>query len=157
MFVSGQPTMHFESASPALATSVSVTLRTMNEKPEVLTVPQAINQVWSMDFMHDQLQDGRAFRLFNVIDDFNREAIGMEVEFSLPSERVIVELKQIISWRVKPEVIRCDNGPEYISATIQAWAQEWGIRLEYIQPGNPQQNAYVERFNRTVRYEWTSQ
>jgi putative transposase len=73
-----------------------------------------------------------------VIDDFNREAIGMEIDFSLPSERVIRELKQIISWRGKPEVIRCDNGPEYISAAIQAWAQEMGIRLEYIQPGNLQ-------------------
>ena len=131
--------------------------RLVREKPEALTVPQAINQVWSMDFMHDQLEDGRTFRLFNVIDDFNREAIGMEVDFSLPSERVIRELKQIISWRGKPKVIRCDNGPEYISAAIQTWAQEWGIRLEYIQPGNPQQNAYVERFNRTVRYEWLSQ
>jgi putative transposase len=131
--------------------------RLVREKPEALTVPLAINQVWSMDFMHDQLEDGRTFRLFNVIDDFNREAIGMEVDFSLPSERVIRELKQIISWRGKPAVIRCDNGPEYISAAIQTWAQEWGIRLEYIQPGNPQQNAYVERFNRTVRYEWLSQ
>ena len=72
--------------------------RLVREKPEALTVPQAINQVWSMDFMHDQLEDGRTFRLFNVIDDFNREAIGMEVDFSLPSERVIRELKQIISW-----------------------------------------------------------
>ena len=131
--------------------------RLVREKPEALTVPLAINQVWSMDFMHDQLEDGRTFRLFNVIDDFNREAIGMEVDFSLPSERVIRELKQIISWRGKPAVIRCDNGPEYISAAIQTWAQEWGIKLEYIQPGNPQQNAYVERFNRTVRYEWLSQ
>ena len=131
--------------------------RLVREKPEALTVPLGINQVWSMDFMHDQLEDGRTFRLFNVIDDFNREAIGMEVDFSLPSERVIRELKQIISWRGKPAVIRCDNGPEYISAAIQTWAQEWGIRLEYIQPGNPQQNAYVERFNRTVRYEWLSQ
>jgi putative transposase len=131
--------------------------RLVREKPEALTVPLAINQVWSMDFMHDQLEDGRTFRLFNVIDDFNREAIGMEVDFSLPSERVIRELKQIISWRGRPQVIRCDNGPEYISAAIQTWAQEWGIRLEYIQPGNPQQNAYVERFNRTVRYEWLSQ
>jgi len=131
--------------------------RLVREKPEALTVPLAINQVWSMDFMHDQLEDGRTFRLFNVIDDFSREAIGMEVDFSLPSERVIRELKQIISWRGKPAVIRCDNGPEYISAAIQTWAQEWGIRLEYIQPGNPQQNAYVERFNRTVRYEWLSQ
>ena len=131
--------------------------RLVREKPEALTVPKGINQVWSMDFMHDQLEDGRTFRLFNVIDDFNREAIGMEVDFSLPSERVIRELKQIISWRGKPQVIRCDNGPEYISSAIQNWASEWGIRLEYIQPGNPQQNAYVERFNRTVRYEWLSQ
>ena len=114
----------------------------------MLTVPEGINQVWSMDFMHDQLEDGRTFRLFNVIDDFNREAIGMEVDFSLPSERVIRELKQTISWRGKPQVIRCDNGTEYISSAIQNWASEWGIRLEYIQPGNPQQNAYVERFNR---------
>ena len=131
--------------------------RLVREKPEVLAVPQGINQVWSMDFMHDQLADGRTFRLFNVIDDFNREALGIEIDFSLPSERVIRELKQIISWRGKPEVIRCDNGPEYISAAIQAWAQDWGIKLEYIQPGKPQQNAYVERFNRTVRYEWLSQ
>jgi putative transposase len=79
-------------------------------------VPQGINQVWSMDFMHDQLEDGIRFRLLNMIDGFNREAIGMEIYFSLPSERVIRELKQIISWRGKPEVIRCDNGHEYISA-----------------------------------------
>ena len=107
--------------------------------------------------MNDQLADGRTFRLFNVIDDFNREAIGMEVYLSLPSECVIRELKQVISWRGKPEVIRCDNEPEYISAAIQAWAQEWGIRLEYFQPGKQQQNAYVERFKRMVRYEWLSQ
>ena len=83
--------------------------RLVREKPESLSVPQGINQVWSMDFMHDQLEDGRKFRLLNVIDDFNREALGIEVDFSLPSERVIRELKQIISWRGKPQVIRCDN------------------------------------------------
>jgi len=69
----------------------------VREKPEVLTVPQAINHVWTMDFMHDQLQDDRKFRLLNVIDDYNREALGIEVNFSLPSERVIREFKQIIS------------------------------------------------------------
>ncbi|ALT80033.1 integrase [Paucibacter sp. KCTC 42545] len=131
--------------------------RQVRGKPEPLSVPQAINEVWSMDFMHDQLEDGRSFRLFNVIDDFNREALGIEIDFSLPSERVIRALKQIIAWRGKPQVIRCDNGPEYISATIQRWAHDWGIKLDHIQPGNPQQNAYVERFNRTVRYEWLSQ
>jgi putative transposase len=98
--------------------------RLVREKPETLTVPQGINQVWSMDFMRDQLQDGRTFRLLNVIDDYNREALGIEVDFSLPSERVIRELKQIISWRGKPEVISCDNGPENISAAIQTWVQE---------------------------------
>lgn len=131
--------------------------RLVRAKPEALSVPEAINEVWSMDFMHDQLEDGRGFRLFNVIDDFNREALGIEIDFSLPSERVIRALKQIIAWRGKPRVIRCDNGPENISATIQNWAKQWGIEFEYIQPGKPQQNAYVERFNRTVRYEWLSQ
>ena len=106
--------------------------RLVREKPEPLAVPEGINQVWSMDFMHDKLEDGRNLRLFNVIDDFNREALGIEVDFSLPSERVIRALKQIISWRGKPQVIRCDNGPENISGTIQNWAKEWGIRFEYI-------------------------
>jgi putative transposase len=69
-----------------------------------------------MDFMHDQLADGRSIRLFNVIDDYNREGLGIEVDFSLPAERVIRSLDRIIEWRGKPLVIRCDNGPEYISA-----------------------------------------
>ena len=107
--------------------------------------------------MHDQLDDGRSIRLLNVIDDHNREALGVEVDFSLPTQRVIRSLNNIIQWRGKPDAIRCDNGPENISKLIQAWAQELGIKLLYIQPGNPQQNAYIERFKRTVRYEWLSQ
>ena len=129
----------------------------MREKPEPLAVPEAINQVWSMDFMHDQLSDGRSYRLFNVIDDFNREGLGIEVDFSLPAERVIRSLEWIIEWRGEPDVIRCDNGPEYISGQLMAWAKERGIAIEYIQPGKPQQNAYVERYNRTVRYDWLGQ
>lgn len=117
-------------------------------------MPKAINQIWSMDFMHYKLKDGLNLRLLNVIDDFNRSALGIEVDFSLPSERVIRALKQIISWRGKPQVIRCDNGHKNISGTIQNWAQQWGIQFEYIQPGKPEQNACVERINRTVRYEW---
>jgi putative transposase len=131
--------------------------RLIREVPEALNVPEAINQIWSMDFMHDQLQDGRSFRLFNVIDDFNREALGIEIDFSLPSERVIRALNQIIEWRGKPKAIRCDNGPEYISGKLIVWAEAQQIRIEYIQPGKPQQNAFIERFNRTVRYEWLSQ
>ena len=130
--------------------------RLIREVPESLNVPEGINQIWSMDFMHDQLQNGRSFRLFNVIDDFNREALGIEVDFSLPSERVIRALNQISEWRGKPKAIRCDNGPVYISGKLIAWAEAQQIRIEYIQPGKPQQNAYVERFNRTVCYEWLS-
>lgn len=125
--------------------------------PAPLSVPEAVNQVWSMDFMHDQLQNGRCIRLLNVIDDFNREGLGMEIDFSLPSERVIRALEQIIEWRGCPQEIRCDNGPEYISAKLQAWARKRSIRLRYIQPGKPQQNGYVERYNRTVRYDWLNQ
>jgi putative transposase len=128
--------------------------RLVREKPEPLAEPQGINEVWSMDFMHDQLSDGRSVRLFNVIDDFNREGLSIEVHFSLPSERVIRSLEQIIEWRGKPGRIRCDNGPEYISAALAAWAHRRGIHLDFIQPGKPQQNAYVERYNRTVRYDW---
>jgi len=131
--------------------------RLSRHAPEPLAVPTHVNEVWSMDFMHDQLVDGRSVRLFNVIDDFNREVLGIEIDFSLPSERVMRALTQIMRWRGKPAVIRCDNGPEYLSAALVAWTRTWRIRLEYIQPGKPQQNAYIERFNRTVRYEWLSQ
>lgn len=131
--------------------------RLKREKPEPLTVPETINETWSMDFMHDQLADGRKYRLFNVIDDYNREGLGIEIDFSLPAERVIRSLEQIIEWRGKPKTIRCDNGPEYISGAVLTWAEKRGIRIDYIQPGKPQQNAYVERYNRTVRYDWLAQ
>ena len=128
--------------------------RLVRETPRPLVVPERINAVWSMDFMHDQLSDGRSYRLLNVIDDFNREALAIDIDLSLPAERVVRSLDQIIEWRGKPLVIRSDNGPEYISATLANWAERQGIRLDHIQPGNPQQNAYVERYNRTVRYDW---
>jgi len=107
-----------------------------------------------MDFMSDRLGDGRALRTFNVIDDYNREALGIAVDFSLPAPRVIRSLEQIIEWRGKPAAIRCDNGPEYISAELVAWANRNRITLIYIQPGKPTQNASIERFNRTARHEW---
>ncbi len=131
--------------------------RLVREKPDALAVPEAMNQGWSMDFMHDPLADGRSIRLLNGMDDFNREALAIGVDFSLPAELVIRTLGQIIEWRDRPVAIRSDNGPEYISGLLQGWAAKHGIRLDYIQPGNPQQHAYVERFNRTVRYEWLSQ
>lgn len=136
---------------------IKPTKRLVREKPAALAGPDAINEVWSMDFMHDQLSDGRSYRLFNVIDDFNREGLAIDVDLSLPAERVKRSLDQIIEWRGKPKQIRSDNGPEYISHTLANWAVENDIELIFIQPGNPQQNAYVERFNRTVRYDWLGQ
>jgi putative transposase len=126
-----------------------------------------MNQVWSMDFMSDTLNDGRSIRTFNVIDEkvnaggregalgyFNREGLGIDVDLSLPSARVIRSLEQIIEWRGKPSAIRCDNGPEYISQTLKDWTIKQQITLLYIQPGKPTQNAYIERFNLTARHEW---
>ena len=86
--------------------------RIKRDKPDALSVPTAINQVWSVDFMSDSLSDGRLLRTFNVIDDYNREGLGIDVDLSLPSVRVIRCLEQIIEWRGKPEAIRLDNGPE---------------------------------------------
>ena len=131
--------------------------RLHRDTPETLRVPEAINKVWSMDFMHDTLSDGRSYRLLNVIDDYNRGGLAMEVDFSLTSSRVIRTLEQIIEWRGKPLAIRCDNSPEYISTKLLSWAKSQGIRLEHIQPGKPQQNAYIERYNRTVRHDWLNQ
>lgn len=131
--------------------------RLVREKPTPLFVPREKNHCWSIDFMHDQLTNGKGFRLLNVIDDYNREGLAMEVDFSLPAERVVRTLNGIIRWRGKPAMLRCDNGPEYVSTTLKRWAKQQGITLQYIQPGNPQQNAYVERYNRTVRYDWLAQ
>lgn len=131
--------------------------RLIREKPNALAVPEVMNECWSMDFMHDQLQNGRHYRLFNVLDDFNREGLSIEVDFSLPAERVVRALERIIEWRGKPKKIRCDNGPEYVSKLLAAWAKRHEIELLFIQPGNPQQNAYIERYNRTVRYDWLNQ
>ncbi len=123
-------------------------------KPEPLKEPIRKDQVWSVDFMHDQLVDHRKYRLFNVIDDFKREGLAIEADFSFPSLRVTRVLDQLLEWRGKPKVIRCDNGPEFISKAFTNWAKNHGIIIEYIQPGKPQQNAYIERHNRTIRYNY---
>ncbi len=106
-----------------------------------------------MYFMSDQLRGGRHFLTFNVMDDYNREGLGIEVDLSLPSSRVVRALEQIIEWRGKPAALRCDNGPEYLSQTLVNWANAHRITLLYIQPGKPIQNACIELFNRTARHE----
>ncbi len=128
--------------------------RIKRDKPEALRVPLSMNEQWSIDFMSDALQDGRTIRTFNVMDDHRREALAVDVDLSLPSQRVIRSLEQVIEWRGKPKRIRCDNGPEYISESMRRWAKKNKIKLDFIQPGKPTQNAYVERFNRTARHDW---
>lgn len=120
-----------------------------------LVVPTEPNQVWSIDFMSDSLVDGRKFRLFNVIDDFNRESLAIEVDTSLPSLRVIRVLEKLIAQRGCPANIRCDNGPEFISHKLEEWcnADKRKITLQFIQPGRPMQNAYIERTNGSIRRE----
>lgn len=113
--------------------------RIKRDKPDALSVPTSINQVWSMDFMSDSLSDGRSMRTFNVIDDYNREGLAIDVELSMPGLRVIRALEQIMEWRGKPAAIRCDNGPEYLSAALVTWANQQQSTLMYIQPGKPTQ------------------
>ncbi len=111
--------------------------RIKRDKPIPLAVPDSINQSWSMDFMPD--------------------ALTVEIDFSLPAQRVIRGLNQLIEYRGKPDQVRCDNGPECISNALKDWALEQDIAIRYIEPGHPQQNAYVERYNRTMRYDWLNQ
>lgn len=118
-----------------------------------LTIPASLNQVWSIDFMSDSLIDGRKFRLLNVLEDFNRESLAIEVDTSLPSLRVIRVLERLIHQRGKPATIRTDNGPEFISHLLQQWCDDHQITLQYIQPGRPMQNAYIERKNGSIRRE----
>jgi putative transposase len=118
-----------------------------------LSVPVEPNQMWSIDFMSDSLVDGRKFRLLNVIDDYNRQSLAIEVDTSLPSQRVIRVLENLIDQHGKPSNIRTDNGPEFISHQLQSWCEKNSITLQYIQPGKPMQNAYIERNNGSLRRE----
>jgi len=120
---------------------------------QVLFQPEKMNQVWSLDFMTDSLWDGRRFRLLNVVDDYNREVLAIETDTSLPALRVIRVLEQLKDYRGLPDMIRVDNGPEFISHKLDCWCRDHKITLVFIQPGEPTQNAYVERFNGTIRNE----
>ena len=104
-----------------------------------------------MDFMSDSLSGGRPFRVLTLIDDHNRECLGLEIDTSLPTRRVIRSLDRIAEYRGYPSYIRVDNGPEFTSGQLQDWCDEKGIALRFIRPGKPTENAYIERFNRTVR------
>ena len=127
--------------------------RIPKREAQKLLQPLMLNECWSMDFMSDATTDGRKFRTFNVLDDFNRECLAIKISRSLPAKKVIEILDELALWRGYPKKIRTDNGPEYISKDFVAWAKRRAIELCYIQPGKPAQNGFIERFNRTYREE----
>jgi putative transposase len=127
--------------------------RLPHREPRSLVVPAAPNQIWSMDFMSDTLYDGRRFRTFNVLDEGVREGLAIEVDTSLPAKRVVRTLSQLKGWRGLPRAIRLDNGPEFIAEELATWCRENQVELWFIEPGKPDQNAFIERFNRSYREE----
>ena len=120
-------------------------------------VPEGPNERWSMDFMADSLATGRGFRTFNVVDDFSRECVAIEVDTSLSGERVARVLDQVIARRGKPRSLVMDNGPEFASRALDAWSYERGVHLDFIRPGKPIENCFVESFNGKFRDECLNQ
>jgi putative transposase len=116
-------------------------------------VPNIPNRIWALDFMSDTLYSGRRFRVLNVLDEGVREALDIVIDTSLPAGRLVRVMEELREWRGLPGAIRCDNGPELTSQSFVDWCGDNGIEILYIQPGKPVQNAYIERFNRTLREE----
>jgi putative transposase len=131
--------------------------RTRRRRPQrvahPLAAPPQLNHIWALDFMQDALYDGRSFRTCNILDEGNREGLAIEVGRSLPSVRVVAVLEDLVALHGAPTALRMDNGPELTSIVLTRWCAQRGIKVLYIQPGQPQQNAYIERFNRTYRDE----
>jgi putative transposase len=115
--------------------------------------PERIDQVWSLDFMCDSLWDGKRYRLLNIIDDYNREVLDIVADTSLPTLRVTRTLDKLLLVRGKPDMIRVDNGPEFISDKLDSWCKDKSIQLVFIQPGKPMQNGFIERLNGSLRRE----
>jgi len=116
-----------------------------------LAVPARINERWSLDFLLDTLEDGRRVRLLAMVDDFTRACLAIEVDTSIGGRRVVEVLHRLVEARGKPAVLITDNGPEFVGRALDAWAYAHGIRLHFIEPGKPNQKAYVESFNGRIR------
>jgi len=125
--------------------------RIPNPEKKPLLQPIRMNLTWSMDFMQDTLENGRKFRVLNILDDYNRESLSINISYSFPSEKVIEIVEQVIEWRGKPESIRTDNGTEFIAHAFTNFCIREKIEHIKIQKGKPTQNSYIERFNRSYR------
>lgn len=139
------------------ALGLNIRRKTKRRLPErikqPLVSPLYPNELWSMDYMSDTLWSGKGYRVLNIIDEFNREFLEVEIDSSLPSSRVIDTLQRACEYRGYPKAIRVDNGPEFISNKLEEWCEENNIELQFIEPGKPTQNSRVERFNGTLRRE----
>lgn len=139
-----------------LYTAANLQVRTKQRKKlqrvrQPMLLPSTINKRWSMDFVADQLSDGRRFRVLNIVDDYSRECIGQYIDTSISGEMVSRVLEWIAQERGLPEAIVCDNGSEFTSKAMYFWSQRSGVKLTFIQPGKPTQNAFVESFNGKFR------
>jgi putative transposase len=139
------------------ALGLSLRLKRRRKRASAVRVPMPrptrINQVWSMDFVHDRLANGRVIKCLVVVDEYSRECLAIEVDFGISGERVIRVLNRLIELYGKPQAIRSDNGPEFAGNAMDAWAYETGVKLDFIQPGKPTQNAFCESFNGRFREE----
>jgi putative transposase len=136
---------------------LSLRLRKRRKRVSNLRVPTSLpdrpNQRWSMDFVMDQLVTGQRLKCLTVVDDFSKESPGILAARSITGQTVVEFFDTLAETRALPEVIVCDNGPEFTSLTLDQWAHQHGIRLSFIQPGKPQQNAFIESFNGKLREE----
>ena len=153
----GRPWNHKRMHRVYCAMRLNLPRRTKRRLPKrfrrPLVAPTVLNGIWAIDFMHDTLYGGRRFRTLNVIDEGNREALGIDIGTSIPAARVVRLMEQLVAIYGRPEAIRLDNGPELISQEFSDWCRAKHIELRHIQPGKPDQNAFIERFNRTYREE----
>lgn len=127
--------------------------RSRSQPRQPLTKPVSLNERWSMDFVSDYLQDGRGFRCLTVLEDFSSESLGIDVGISIPGEKVGCFLDLIAVERGYPSAIVMDNGPEFVSRAMDQWAYQRGVALYFIEPGKPNQNAFIESFNGRFRDE----
>ena len=153
----GRPWNHKRVHRVYCALRLNLPRRTKRRVPkrlrQPLVAPAALNGIWALDFMHDALYGGRRFRTLNILDEANREALAIEVGASIPATRVVRVLEQLLTLYGRPQALRLDNGPELTAQIFTAWCDAQQIALRYIQPGKPDQNAFIERFNRTYREE----